>query len=383
MKAALILYSSLASKKDATMPDKTVLKDIMFSDEPIGLADQFQIMSEPFGACVLVEEEVACGQQVYFGVDLPIGDIAEVQARVVSCDKSDVGYTVEIEVLAVDDRFPSIVVKTLKGEAETATAGDGLIQWAVGLKQTNGLYATLVNSPAGVLTTRQLEKITELTRTGAGLAKLTHAQRVILLLKPEQTETVAQELSEVGLRFGVLHSGVRNIRGCCGALCSFAQGTDALGLSIEIDKAIFGREMKFDVKIAVSDCLRNCMECFCVDIGLIAESGKYEVYVGGMASSGHYKGLKLLGGVEQQEAVSLIVKILDWYDSVALRGERMYKTLERLGAEDALQSDQSAFESANKLFDGLATGMDVEAFLSRSYAKAHGVKKMRKDLGLG
>ena len=226
-----------------------------------------------------------------------------------------------------------------------------------------------------------MEKIAELSKAGAGLVKLTHAQRIILLLKPEQTESVAADLASVGLRYGVLHSGVRNIRGCCGTLCSFAQGTDGLGLSLEIDKAIFGREMKFDVKIAVSDCLRNCMECYCVDVGLIAEGGKYTVYVGGVASTAHHKALKLAGGVEQKDAVSLIVNILDWYDGVAVKGERFYKTLERMGADAAKQMDASVVEAVGKHFDGLDTGLDVRGYLSRSYAKAHGVKMMKKDLG--
>ncbi len=67
------------------MPDKTVLRDIMLSDEPIG-------------------------------------DIGEVQAKVISCDNSDDGYTVETDVLAVDDRFPSIAEKI----TEPSRTGAGL-----------------------------------------------------------------------------------------------------------------------------------------------------------------------------------------------------------------------------------------------------------------
>ena len=123
------------------------------------------------------------------------------------------------------------------------------------------------------------------------------------------------------------------------------------------------------------------MECFCVDIGLLAENGKYEVYVGGAASTGHYKALKLTGGVERKDAVPLIVDILDWYDGVALGGERLHKTLERLGSEAASQKDTSIFESAGKMFAGFESGLDAGAFLSRTYAKVHGVLKMREELG--
>ncbi|ETR67678.1 MAG: nitrite and sulfite reductase 4Fe-4S subunit [Candidatus Magnetoglobus multicellularis str. Araruama] len=211
---------------------------------------------------------------------------------------------------------------------------------------------------------------------------MTHAQRIILLLKPEQVATVADELATVDLRIGVLHSGVRNIRGCCGALCQFSQGVDGLTKAIEIDKALYGRPMKFDVKIAVSDCMRNCMESYCVDIGLIATSGKYSVYVGGAASSVHYKALKLVSSIAPDDVIDTIDKILQWYEDHAKEGERFHKTLIRLGLDEANKRQVQIFQQANSVFDGLDIGYDVSKQLTRNLARALTVQQMKQDLNL-
>jgi nitrite reductase (NADH) large subunit len=203
-----------------------------------------------------------------------------------------------------------------------------------------------------------------------------------LLLKPEQIETVADDLASVGLRIGVLHSGIRNIRGCCGALCQFSQGTNALEKAVEIDKALYGRPMKFDVKIAVSDCMRNCMESYCVDIGLIATSGKYSVYVGGAASSVHYKGLKLVSSIDPDDIVSVIEKILVWYENNANDGERLHKTMIRLSLEEATKRQGQVFDHASKLFEGLDVGYNISKQLTRNLARALTIEKMRNDLQL-
>ena len=127
-------------------------------------------METPFHTCVTSDDEVACDQVVYFGADLSIGDIGEVRGKVLSCEKSDAdgGYTVSIEVLALDDRFPSILEKTLRGEAQALTDGNGTLQWAVGLKQTNGLYATLVTLRPGSLRPLNWKKLLNYPRRERG-----------------------------------------------------------------------------------------------------------------------------------------------------------------------------------------------------------------------
>ena len=367
------------------MSEKIVLEEIMLDDESIGLAENFKELGETFTTVIGCDDEAESDDIVYFGVDLPIGDIGEVKAKVISCEEDENDedmYITTLEILALDDRYSDSLEKVLKGKDVSEESEDGQPIWALGLKQTNGAFATLVNCPAGVLSGDQLAKIAEVTKNGAGIAKLTHAQRVILLLKPEQISTVSDELKTVGLRVGVLHAGIRNIRACCGALCQFCQGKDGLSLALEIDKALFGRPMKFDVKIAVSDCLRNCLESYCVDIGLIANAGKYSIFVGGAASSVHYKALKLTGGVENDDVISLIEKILDWYESNANDGERLHKTLTRIGLNESESKCNNKLDAVSSLFEDYDMGYDVTKQLTRSLARAIGVNHMRKDLEL-
>jgi len=364
------------------MSEKVIIEDVMLDEDPVGLAETFVPVETSFTTVVSTDDEFDEDDIVYFGVDLPIGDIGEVKAKILSCEEveEDV-FNIEIEVLELDERYVVPLTQALKGETSEEDS-DGGPHWALGLKQTNGAFATLINLPAGVLTAEQIEKIAEVTKNGAGIAKVTHAQRVILLLKPEQISTVSDDLLSVGLRVGVLHSGIRNIRGCCGSLCQFAQGTDSISKAAEIDKALYGRPMKFDVKIAVSDCMRNCMESYCVDIGLIATSGKYAVYVGGAASSVHYKALKLASSIDPDDVVDVIEKILEWYESNANEGERFHKALIRLGLEEANKKNIKIFENAANLFEGLDVGYNISKQLTRNLARAITVQNMKKDLDL-
>lgn len=364
------------------MAERIVLEDIMLDSEPVGLAEEFVAVGSPITTVIGTDEEAQVGEIVYFGAELVAGEIGEVKGKVIECEQIGDLFAVTLEVLELDARFPELLAKALQGGQEESQNREGEPLWGIGLKQTNGAMAALVNCPAGLLTTEQLTKLAEIMSKGHGLAKLTHAQRIVLLLRLEQVETVRAELAGVGLRIGVLHTGVRNIRGCCGALCQFSQGVDGLGLALEVDRALYGRPMKFDVKIAVSDCLRNCMESLCVDIGLIARGNCYDVHVGGVASSVHLRGVKLVGGIKTEEAVGLISRILDWYDARANKGERFFKTLERVGTCERSLPEGNRFADTAKLFDEFGMQETIESYLNSSFLRGAAVMRMRADLGL-
>jgi nitrite reductase (NADH) large subunit len=150
---------------------------------------------------------------------------------------------------------------------------------------------------------------------------------------------------------------------------------------MEIDKAVFGQAAKFNVKIAISDCPRNCLEGFCVDIGLVGNSGAYDVFVGGVSSSVHFKGLKLTRGVPPKNIISLLRDILKWYENAALENERLYRTLERLGDSEATGKNRY-FAQAAAVFEPLDTGDDMLSRLERTLSRSYGLLKMRSDLGL-
>lgn len=361
------------------MTNPVVLEEIMLDDEALGLSDELLAPDTRLTIVACSDEKADIGAEVFFGVELPLDDIGEVRGKVVSCEKSDKEkFAVGIDILGLDNRYTELLTNILKGETQTDDKARPV--WATGLRQTNGTYATVINCPAGLLNADQLAKIAEITKNGTGAAKLTHAQRVILLLKPEQQSTIREELETVGLNIGMLHRGIRNIRGCCGALCEWNQGgEDAIKLSMDINKTLFGRSAKHDVKIAVSGCSRNCMEAYCVDIGLIGRNRKYDLFVGGVSSSVHFKALRLTADVAAEDVIPLIVRVLEWYEDTAREGERLYKTLERLGHSEAKMKKQS-FTEAAAVFKGMDMGDDISSRLERTLARSFGLLKMRKGV---
>ncbi len=55
------------------------------------------------------------------------------------------------------------------------------------ITQTNGTYAIVPSTPAGIITGEQLAKIAELVKAGAGVAKFTTGQRIAILTTQDKT----------------------------------------------------------------------------------------------------------------------------------------------------------------------------------------------------
>ncbi len=351
-------------------------EDVMFDTEAMDLAESFADLPEAIEAVIISDEEPQEGEEIYFGLPTATGDIAEIKATVRSVEEAgDDEYRITVLAIQADEALLKAAADALSGKFED-TAGEGGPMWALGLKQQNNTYAVLANSPGGVLTAVQLAKISEIAEKGAGLVKLTHAQRVVLLLNADQLDEASEELKSVGLRVGVLHHGIRNVRACCGSLCRFCQGTDAISLSQSIDDRLYGRGTNFDVKIAVSDCMRNCSESYCADIGLIADKGTYSIVIGGRGSQVPFRAIKLAEGIPQDRATDAIEKVVDWYTGNAEPGERLHKMLRRIGS-DMPEADLGGLEVA---FASVDDGIDEVARMREQLTRLAGVRKMRAEL---
>lgn len=349
-------------------------QDVMFDREPLGLAEEMENLAAAMEAVIITEEEAGEGEEIFFGLCTPSEEIVEVRALVQGCEAKDDGFAIRVKVVAADKAMKSVAEMALRGDA--AEGGKQPI-WGLGLKQMNNTYAVLVNSPAGVLTAPQLAKIAELSAAGAGIIKMTHAQRIILLVGADQLESTRAGLEEVGLRVGVLHKGIRNIRACCGALCRFAQNTNALELATAIDNKLFGKGTEFDVKIAISDCMRNCEESYCADIGLLGGKGSYSILVGGRGSQVPFRGINLIAGRLAADLPDNVLEIVDWYETHAEPGERFWKLLQRLGEEAVAGLDLSGIKAA---CEANGDGVDEATRLRDLLARQAGVKRMKADL---
>jgi NAD(P)H-nitrite reductase large subunit len=153
-------------------------------------------------------------------------------------------------------------------------------------------------------------------------------------------------------------------------------GVDAINAAIAIDKRLFGRATNFDVKIAVSDCMRNCSESFCADIGVIGADGSYKLLVGGRGSRIPFRAVQAASGIKPAELPDAVVSIVDWYQKTAKPKERLWKTLERLGA-----ADLEGFDFAIELPENAADGIDELQRLKAHISRAAGAAILRRELG--
>lgn len=354
------------------------LEDVMFDSEPLGLAEEMQDVTEndKLTITALTDDEPETGSVVYFGLELPSSDIVETKGEVVGCVRSGDKYEVALRVIAFDKNLAVPAALYVKTGKDVDTGGRQPV-WALGLKQTNGLYATVVNSPGGVLTTDQLRGLADIA-SGVGIVKLTHAQRVVLLCDAETGAGVEERLAGLGLRKGVLHHGIRNIRACCGALCRWAGGLDALSLSKAVDEAMYGHAANFDIKIAISDCMRNCSESYCADIGLIGKNGAYTLAVGGKGSGVPFRGLVLKEGIAPADVVKAVLAVVAWYEKNSKEKERFCKLLERLGGADTTLDE--TFEKVGAAFAGDGDLVDEGARLKAMHARLRGAAQLRRDL---
>ena len=85
------------------------------------------------------------------------------------------------------------------------------------------------------------------------------------------------------------------------------------------------------VKMAVSGCPRNCAEATCKDVGVICVESGFEIHFAGAAGL-DIKGTEVLGLVKtEDEALEVIVALVQMYREQGRYLERIYKWAKRVG----------------------------------------------------
>ena len=156
--------------------------------------------------------------------------------------------------------------------------------------QNDGTFSVVPRIRGGVTTPDELRRIADVAdRHEVPLIKITGGQRIDLLgINKEQLPAIWEEL---GMPSGHAYAkAVRTVKTCVGTdFCRFGLG-DAMGVGIELERAMEGLYTPHKVKSAVTGCPRNCAEAYVKDIGLVAVEGGWELYVGGAAGATVRKG---------------------------------------------------------------------------------------------
>ncbi|HSA03291.1 MAG TPA: NAD(P)/FAD-dependent oxidoreductase [Candidatus Paceibacterota bacterium] len=192
-------------------------------------------------------------------------------------------------------------------------------------------YGIAPHLPCGVVTPAALRKLADVAeKYNIPLVKITSAARIALLgITEEQVDAI---WSDLGMDPGnVVGICVRSIKACPGtSFCKRGQ-QDSLKVGLELDEKFHGKTLPGKMKIGVSGCPFQCAETSFKDIGLVGAPKGWRVLVGGNGGTNPRLANTLAQRIETDQAVSLVEKIIAYYEANALPKERMGKLIERLG----------------------------------------------------
>jgi len=192
-------------------------------------------------------------------------------------------------------------------------------------------YAIVPRLPSGVITAEQLEALARaIRRYDIPIAKLTSGQRIALVgIKAGDVPGVWASLG-MGEGRAVRH-GVHYVQACPGtAACGYGQ-QDSLGLGARLEEMFDGLDLPGKVKVGISGCPMCCGESYVRDIGLIGRKGGWTVVFGGNAGGRPRVGDELASGLDADEALELVGRVLAHYGESARKCQRTARFVEARG----------------------------------------------------
>ncbi|WP_434723971.1 nitrite reductase large subunit NirB [Mesorhizobium sp. RIZ17] len=203
--------------------------------------------------------------------------------------------------------------------------------------QKDGTYSVVPRMWGGVTSAGELRAIADVVdKFEIPMVKVTGGQRIDMLgIRKEDLPAVWADLGKAGFVSGHAYAkGLRTVKTCVGSdWCRF--GTqDSTGLGIRIEKFMWGSWTPAKVKMAVSGCPRNCAEATCKDVGVVCVDSGYEIHFAGAAGL-DIKGTEVLALVKtEDEALEVIVALVQMYREQARYLERIYKWAKRIGTAE-------------------------------------------------
>ncbi len=192
-------------------------------------------------------------------------------------------------------------------------------------------YAIAPHIPCGVVTPDLLRKLADVAeKYEAQAMKITGATRIAIVgLKEEDIDKVWEELgTDKGAAVGLC---VRSVRACPGTtFCSIGK-QDALGMGMKLDVLYHGHELPGKFKMAASGCKLSCAESWVRDVGLIGEADGWKLVVGGNVGASPRIADDLITGLDDDQAMAAIKKVVAFYKENAKKGERLGKMIDRIG----------------------------------------------------
>jgi nitrite reductase (NADH) large subunit len=220
--------------------------------------------------------------------------------------------------------------------------------------QKDGTYSVVPRMWGGMTSAKELRAIADvIDKFAIPAVKVTGGQRIDMLgIAKEDLPAVWADLGKAGFVSGHAYAkGLRTVKTCVGTdWCRF--GTqDSTGLGVRIEKFMWGSWTPAKVKMAVSGCPRNCAEATCKDVGVVCVDSGYEIHFAGAAGL-DIKGTQVLGLVKSEdEALEVIVALVQMYREQGRYLERIYKWAARIGVDEIRRQVLDDLDRRKAFFD--------------------------------
>ena len=228
--------------------------------------------------------------------------------------------------------------------------------------QKDGTYSIVPRMWGGQTSSSELRAIADVVdKYNIPSVKVTGGQRIDMLgIEKKDLIPIWRDLGKAGFVSGHAYAkGLRTVKTCVGTdWCRFGtQNSTALGVRIE--KFMWGSWTPAKVKMAVSGCPRNCAEATCKDVGVICVDSGYEIHYAGAAGL-DIKGTVVLGHAStEDEALEIIVAVVQMYREQAHYLERIYKWAKRIGDEEIKRQIIEQADTRKMYFDRFVASQAV------------------------
>ncbi|WP_428985799.1 nitrite reductase large subunit NirB [Sinomonas terricola] len=207
-------------------------------------------------------------------------------------------------------------------------AGRGALQdtndRALANMQKDGTYSVVPRIPGGEITPHKLAVIAAVAKKYGLYTKITGGQRIDLFgARLEQLPEIWGELIEAGMESGQAYGkSLRTVKSCVGSTWCRYGVLDSVGMAIKLELRYRGLRSPHKLKLGVSGCARECAEARGKDVGVIATSDGWNLYVGGNGGANPAHAQLLAGGLDDETLVKYIDRYFMYYIRTADRLQR-------------------------------------------------------------
>ncbi|WP_249336044.1 nitrite reductase large subunit NirB [Sinomonas gamaensis] len=190
--------------------------------------------------------------------------------------------------------------------------------------QKDGTYSVVPRIPGGEITPDKLAVIASVAKKYNLYTKITGGQRIDMFgARLEQLPEIWKELIDAGMESGQAYGkSLRTVKSCVGSTWCRYGVLDSVGMAIKLELRYRGLRSPHKLKLGVSGCARECAEARGKDVGVIATSDGWNLYVGGNGGANPAHAQLLAGGLDDETLVKYIDRYFMYYIRTADRLQR-------------------------------------------------------------